>query len=156
MIENIYLKLQDERTFDSNLTLYLLDLPSEDQLRKTKISNNLLSSNSVFIIGRGYDDGIKIGASFNAIFPRKNPVDGIKTEAIIKYISVNPTYEIDYLPKGYSGLCLIEFTNEIPVFLNKLTIYGEKKDLMHNDTLILTQQGAFEKVLEKFKNGISI
>ncbi len=145
-IEEIYLKVESEGLFDENKTLYLLDLPNEDMLKNIPLKP---MQNEIYVFARGYNDKLKIGSMFNVVFPRKKPNKYVESLVELKYISVNPKYEIDYLPKGYSGICLLKFQSEIPdEILNKLACYDEKKDRRKHDTLILTQKEVVNMLLK--------
>ncbi len=145
-INDIYLKLQSEGVFDENKTLYLLDLPTEDMIKSISVKSE---QNELFVFARGYDDEIKIGSTFNVVFPSRNPNQYVESLIELKYVSVNPKHEIDYLPKGNSGICLLKFQNEIPTeILNKLAGYDEKKDKQKHDTLILTQKKGLKELLK--------
>ncbi|AMA49869.1 hypothetical protein [Flavobacterium covae] len=147
--EKIYLKVESEGLFDENKTLYLLDLPNADMLKNIPVKP---IKNELFVFARGYNEDLKIGSLFNVIFPSKNPNEYIENLIELKYVSVNPKYEIDYLPKGYSGICLLKFQNEIPnEILKKLAGYDEKKDNQKHDTLILTQKAGLKKLLKEIE-----
>jgi hypothetical protein len=123
-----------------------LDLPNEDMLKNIPLKP---MQNELYVFARGYSDELKIGSTFNVVFPSKNPNEYVESLIELKYISVNPKHEIDYLPKGYSGICLLKFQNEKPdEILNKLAIYDEKKDKHKHDTLFLTQKEGLNKLLK--------
>lgn len=148
ILEKVYLEVESEGLFDINKTLYLLDLPGEDILKDIPIK---LKENELFVFARGYNDDLKIGSFFDVVFPRKKPDEYIENLIELKYISVNPKYETEYLPKGYSGICLLKFKEGIPnMMLNKLAGYDEKKEKKH-DTLILTQKESLKKLLKKIE-----
>ena len=147
--EEIYLKLQLEGVFDENKTLYLLDLSTEDMIKSISVKS---MQNELFVFARGYNDDIKIGSTFNVVFPRRNPNRYFEILIELKYVSVNPNYEIDYLPKGYSAICLLKFRNEMPKeILKKLACYGEKRDKQKHDTLILTQKEGLNRLLKEIE-----
>lgn len=147
--EEIYLKVESEGLFDENKTLYLLDLPNESIIKTISVKP---MQNELFVFARGYNDELKIGSTFDVIFPRRSPNMYIESLIELKYVSVNPKYEIDYLPKGYSGICLLKFHNEMPnEILNKLAVYEEKRDRQKHDTLILTQKEGINKLLKEIK-----
>jgi hypothetical protein len=116
MIEDFYLKLQDEGIFEDSLTLYLLESSNRDLIARGGLSNIQTSKNEIFIISRGYNEQIKLGATFDAIFASKNPNKGCRTKAII----------------------------------NELQIYGEKKDIVKHDILILTQKSSYNTILKRY------
>jgi hypothetical protein len=126
----------------------LFDLPDKINLQKGKLP--VPQENEMFIFGKGYMD-IPIGASFDVIFPARDVKNYIYTNSILKYVSVNPSYEIDYLPCGYTGMCLLDFSEGKPEILKKLAIFGEKKDYSIHDTLILTQKPILDKILKELE-----
>jgi hypothetical protein len=147
--EEIYLKVESEGVFDENKTLYLLDLPNSDMLKNIPLKP---MKNELFVFARGYNDELKTGSTFNVVFPRKKPNQYFECLIELKYVSVNPKYEIDYLPKGYSGICLLKFQKEIPnEILNKLAGFDEIKDKQKHDTLILTQKEGLNKLLKEIE-----
>jgi len=148
-IEEIFLNLESEGLFDENKTIYLLDLPNESMLNRIALKP---LENEVFVFARGYNDDLRIGTTFDVIFPRKQIDDYLECTIELKYVSVNPKYDTDYLPKGYSGICLLKFSKGLPVqMLSKLANYDEKKDFLKHDKLILTQKKGFNKLLNVIK-----
>lgn len=143
-LSDIYLELQLEGLFDDNKTLYLLDLPNEDMLKNMVLKPK---ENELYVFARGYNDDLKVGSLFNVIFPSKQPGKFAECHVELKYVSVNHTYELNYLPRGYSGICLLNFFSEVPIeILNKLAKYDLKRDSLINDTLILTQREVINKI----------
>lgn len=147
--EELFLKLELEGIFDKNKTLYLLDLPSQHQLKSI---GRICKNNEVYVFARGYNDEIKIGTSFNFLFPKKQIDEFVQITVELKYVSVNPKYEIDYLPKGYSAICLLAFSDDLPIkLLDKLAMFDDKKDPSLHDTLILTQSDVLKELLDEEK-----
>lgn len=148
-LSDTYLELQLEGLFDKNKTLYLLDLPNEYMLNSIALKP---MDNEIYVFARGYNDDLKVGSTFGIMFPRKRVNDYIETIIELKSVSVNPKYKTDYLPKGYSGICLLKFSEGLPIeMLNKLASYDEKKDTQKHDTLILTQKESLDKLLSVSK-----
>lgn len=136
-MEEYWLKLEQEGVFESMNTLFLLDIPNEAMLKSIPVS---CGENELFVMARSYTD-VKNGAQFSLIIPRKSIVDKVQTEVELKFVSVNPRHSTDYLPKGYSGICLLKFIHGFPAeILNKLALYDERKDPLKHDVLILTQK----------------
>ncbi|HEY8936093.1 MAG TPA: hypothetical protein VIM65_12765 [Cyclobacteriaceae bacterium] len=152
LLRMIYNKVYDEGYFEKYLTLYLLDVPTEAQLIKSDASLLQSDENCSLIIARGFDDNIKVNATFDAIISQNNIKTSIFTRAILKYISVNPSYKIDYLPKGYSGLCLLNFPQGKPDILKNIPVYGENKDYEKHDILILTQRAVLERIFDEYND----
>lgn len=146
-MEEYWLKLEQEGVFESMNTLFLLDIPNEAMLKNIPVT---CGEHELFVFARSYND-IKKGTKFSLIVPRKSINDMLETSVELRFVSVNPRYNTDYLPKGYSGICLLKFMHGIPnELLNKLALYDEKKDPHKHDVLILTQ-----KELMTFLNSIT-
>lgn len=114
----------------------------------------LKNENEVFLfVASDYSD-VKADTKFDIIFPYQNQNEFQYTSIVLKYISVNPSYEIDYIPKGYSALCLFEFETERSTLLSKLAVYMDKKDSLKNGSLIITQQPLFDRLMEVNSNEV--
>ncbi len=149
-LEKIYLKLESKGLFSEYLTLYLLDLPSKGLLKNIDIKPK---ENEIFVFARGYNDKLKTGTNFNVLFSKNHIIDFIECNTIIKYISMNPKYHTDYLPSGYSGICLLEFEDKIPMTLmKKLPEYDSEINNKIHDKLILTQKPVIESLLNELKS----
>ena len=149
ILGEIVLSLHKQGYFKKYQELLLTDFPTEKDLSKGKIP--IPMENEIFIFGTsGYCD-VPVETSFDVIISNSNALNYVFIKSILKYVSVNPSYEIDYLPNGYSGLCLLEFPDGEPDILNKLGIAGEKKDFSIHDFLILTQKPILEKILDELK-----
>ena len=124
----------------------------------SKISNENISANknlpidipetSIYVDTGSYSFDLKLDKEFDIIFAKNNPKDFIKIQSIFKYISINANYEIDYLPKGYSGIGLVDFPQGKPEILNKLSEFRSEEKSKTNDTLYLTTQSVMDKILE--------
>ncbi len=158
MTDNIgefFINLNNIGELEKNPSILILELPNESQLKLghlPKIDNvNQIFVLATTVVSNGYLE-IKIGTRFDLIFPSKEIDDFVECSAILKYVNVNPRHEINHLPGGYTGICLLEFQNEIPdELLNKLATYDEKRDKLKHDTLILTQQDVLNKLLKGIK-----
>jgi hypothetical protein len=139
--DDFFINLNYDRLKDFP-SLLILDLPDESDLKKgnpVKINNpNQLYVFATTLIANGYLK-IENNTHFEVIFSRKEPTDFVECNVVLKYVNVNPSYEIDYLPGGHSGLCLLEFPNGKPDILKKLGYY-RSKDYAKHDMLILTQK----------------
>lgn len=134
-------------------SILIFDLP--DIISEKSISNyeSLPKINSVtsqyFGTGR-YEIDIKVGREFNILFSKKDPKSYIKTKAVLKYISFNRNIEVDYLPAGYSGICLIDFPEGKPTeLLNNLCELGEDKYEKNCDVLYLTTEEGMNEILKR-------
>jgi len=149
LIEKIFLQLEDDKIFDEYLSLYLLDVPRDEDLKKN--INVVPLENDFFVFARGYNDKLKVNTKFDVIIPRRSINESIYCRSILKYVSVNPNYEIDYLPCGYSAIGLLEFPDGKPELLKRLAVFMEKKDYTIHDSLILTQKAILDKILSELK-----
>lgn len=149
-ISNFFIQLNENRELKENPSILLLDFPRIIDLQKGNLPNSMENAIYVFcttVLSNGELD-IHINTKFNSLIAyRSNEYTQCNT--ILKYVSVNPSYEIDYLPGGYTGLCLLEFPDGKPDILKKLAVYGEKKDYSIHDTLILTQEAILKKILDE-------
>lgn len=148
-------ELNYEGESNKNSSLLILDLPKESELKKdnlTALNNqNQLYVFATTLVANGHLE-IKVGTPFDIIFPSKETNKYIMCDVILKYVNVNPRYEIDYLPGGYTGICLLEFNNGIPEIISKLAYYGDKKDYSIHDILILTQKPILTEILKRLNN----
>jgi hypothetical protein len=141
-------KLNEKKYFNIHTTITLLDIPTKKEIERG-LQDKVISSNEIFVFAASNYTDIKIETIFDTIIPIRNITAYLECSCILKYVSVNPSYEIDYIPKGYSAICLFEFPDGKPDMLNKLAYYGEKKDYTKHDTLILTQKAVMDKLLEE-------
>ncbi|WP_264536976.1 hypothetical protein [Flavobacterium sp. N1736] len=149
-IDEFFIDLNSKDELKNYPSLLILDLPKETDIQKGNLSvpdnTNQLYVFATTVVGNGYLE-IKTNTKFDIIFPRKNTNEFKECNVILRYVNVNPRHQIDYLPGGYTGLCLLEFPNGKPELFNRLKYYGEKKDYNKHDTLILTQRPVMEKLL---------
>jgi hypothetical protein len=151
-LSEIIISLRSQDFYKGYYELSLLDIPTERVLSKGKPPAP--GTNEYYIFGTSFMD-VPVGASFDVIFPYHHVEEYIHAASILKYVNVNHSYEIDYLPNGYSGICLIEFPNGKPDILKKLAVYGEKYDDSIHDTLILTQKPIIDKILIELNNRLN-
>jgi hypothetical protein len=143
----------NEEYYKTHKELLLTDFPCEIDLSKGVLP--IPKETEIFIFGKsGYCD-VPIETSFDVIYPGRNILDYVFVKSTLKYVSVNPRYEINYLPNGYSGLCLLEFPEGIPDILNKLGTSREKTDFSIHDFLWLTQKPVLERMLEELGSNVS-
>ena len=127
--------------------LLLVDIPTEKDLQKGNLPK-IVNKNEIFIfVYHPYYD-IKVNTTFDTLYAYKNIEEYVEVKCTLKYVSVNPSYEIDYIPAGYSALCLFEFENGVPEIIKKLPFFLEKKDLIKYDSLALTQKLVVERIIE--------
>jgi len=153
MIDNIgefFINLNNIGELEKNPSILILELPNESHLKLghlPKIDN----VNQIFVLGttvvsNGYLE-IKIGTQFDIIFASKEINDFVECSAILKYVNINPGYEINYLPGGYTGICLLEFKSGIPIdMIEKLAPFDMHGGSSKIDTLILTQKSVMDKI----------
>ncbi|PXY42534.1 hypothetical protein DMB65_00460 [Flavobacterium cheongpyeongense] len=144
---DIETKLYSDGNFKEFPTLFLHDIPREKDLQKGNLPK-IENSNQVFLFARSYDLDIKVNTNFDVLYSYNNINECVKTKCILKYISVNPSYEIDYIPSGVSALCLFEFEDGKPEILNKLLYYMDKDKHLTYDNLIITQMSLYIKISE--------
>lgn len=108
---------------------------------------DLINENSILVFGKGGRD-IKVNESFGVLFSHQDLTDAIKVEATLKYVNLSTSRKIDFLPKGSSGVCLIEFKDSIPDLIWQLRIYGEKDCSQGNVTLYLSEKPIIDRLKE--------
>jgi hypothetical protein len=140
--DTFYLRMEAQGLFAVHPTLYLIDLPSDAMLQRFQL---IPAENQLAVFARGYSDTLRVGTQFDVLFPQKHPDDLVYCAVTLAYVSVNPGYEIDHLPHGYSGICFLEFEGDLPkALLKKLAAYDCLKDPKVHDLLVLTQRAAVE------------
>ena len=142
---------------DHTLNTLVFELP--DIITRTNISKHKglkeNSSDKAQYFGTGrYRFDIPIGVEFDVIFSRTNPQDYMSCRSILEWVNVNHTREIDYLPAGYSGVCLIEFSNGKPEILSRLAEFGDDKRQVDYDVLYLTTQDVMNRILENLNETV--
>ncbi|WP_374175264.1 hypothetical protein [Flavobacterium tructae] len=153
-IDEFFIDLNNEDELKNYPSLLILDLPKETDIQKGNLSvpdnTNQLYVFATTVVGNGYLE-IRINTKFDIIFPKKCANEFEECNVILRYVNMNPRYQIDYLPGGSTGLCLLEFPNGRSELFNKLKYYGEKTDYNKHDTLILTQRPVIEKLSSTIK-----
>lgn len=150
--ESTFSTLQEEGTYERYDHLGLLDVPNESQISSMmrileRTGNlNLVTPNSFFCFGVAYRD-VKVGSTYSTLFASQNVMNFANVEATLKYVNVNKSYEVDYLPRGYSGICLIEFNGSKPELLKKLKVYREIGNSEAYDTLYLSQKVVLDRII---------
>lgn len=134
---------ETEGLFDKNLSLYLLDIPTIEDLQKG--ISVTPSQNDFFVFARGYNDLIKVGSIFETIISRKSTSECLYQKSIIKYISVRKGDNIDYLPRGYSAICLIEFPDGIPEIIKKIPSRLHERNIYN--FVLLSQKTSLDYIL---------
>lgn len=126
--------------------LPLLDIPAMKRVRDYykyqnghKLNNLQLAEDEILCDCKSTCVDIKTGEEFNVLFSHTDVENYVYTKAILKYTSVNRSYEVNYLPNGYAGICLIEFPNGLPALLKKLRP-EEEDDYALYDILYLTKK----------------
>lgn len=143
----IILELFQSGFLEDKPDLLLVDIPREKDLQKGNLPKNI-NENEIFVfVFHPYYD-TKINTTFDTLYAYKSIEEWVEIKCTLKYVSVNSSYEIDYIPAGYSALCLFEFENGIPEMIKKLPFFMEKKDPLKHDSLALTQKLVLEKILE--------
>lgn len=148
-LENRLIDLEMEGIFDKNLSLYLLDIPAEKDLQKG--INITPSQNEFFVFAKGYNDLLKVGTVFSSIISRNSTIESIYVTSILKFVSMRKGDNVDYIARGYSAICLLEFPNGIPQILNKLPFYGERENGKKYDSFVISQKEALDEILNYFE-----
>lgn len=143
---NIETQLYSDGNFKEFPTLFLQDIPREKDLQKGNLPK-IENTNQVYLFARSYDLDIKIETTFDVLYMYNNIDEWVETKCILKYVSVNPSYEIDYIPMNYSALCLFEFVDGKPEMLTKLPDYMDKKENVIKDNLIISQMSLLKKIV---------
>lgn len=146
-LEKIILELRQNGFLEDKPDILLVDIPTEKDLQKGNLPK-MVNKNEIFaFVFHPYYD-IKINTTFDILYSSKNIDDWKETKCTLKFVSVNPSYEIDYIPNGYSALCLFEFEKGIPEMIKNLSYFMDKKDPIQHDSLVLTQKLVLEKIIE--------
>jgi len=148
-MRKIYQILKDVESLFPDIAVFdIPDIIMEEDLDSLDLNKEIFE-NSVYLgTGRHHID-IPIGTAYNVIFSREDPLNYIETNAILKYVNVNPTVETDFLPAGYSGLCLMHFPSGKPELLDKLGPFNNVKDRDKHDVLYLTNQEVMDEIIAR-------
>lgn len=148
--------IRKEGLYERYNDLFIPDLVGEGQTKVFEKNlqrlglGDLVNQKSVLVFGKGCKD-IKVNESFDVLFSHQNLADSVEVKATLKYVNVNPSYKIDYLPEGYSGICLIEFKNGVPDLMSQLKAYGEKVNQEVSTTLYLSEKPILNRLKELMK-----
>jgi len=148
---DLFFRTSQENSFLlENPTLTILDVYEEEILANgRKITPR---DNEIFLsVANGYADR-KIETTFDVIIPYHDLENYIYTKSTIKYITIRRGDDVDFIPKGYSAVCLFEFPHGKPDILNKLSIYRERFDPSKHDFLIFTQKCVLDEILKKLSS----
>jgi len=144
--DSIFEELTRLNIYEENPTILLWDIPDEKTIKKLGFNEN-----SRFLVGaRGIHSNVPIKSRFEILFSLHEPENFIEVDARLETVKINPKYEIDNLPDGYSAVCLISF-NSSPSILNKLKPYSVLMDYQKYDVLYLTQRPVIKKIIELLK-----
>lgn len=155
--DEIFDTLREEQIYDKYDHLYLPDIPNNEQVESiNRILSGMNKLNSLkgdmaLIFARPYRD-TKIESKFNVLYSHRNPNNFVTVTATLKFININKhpkrNQEVNLLPGGYSGICLFEFKGGKPDLLNKLNMFGERRDENEHDTLYLSQRAILNRIFE--------
>ena len=130
-----------------NLIFYVSDIIENTEITQYKgLDTNIPETSQYLGTGRHAID-IPIGNNFEVIFAKSNIKNYEKIESSIIYANVNPSIEIDYLPAGYSGICLVNFPNGIPKILSNLPKFNSSRN-KNSDMIYLTSQKTMNRIIE--------
>lgn len=110
----------------------------------------LINPKTVLVLGKGCKD-IQLNETFDVLFPHKEVEANIEVKATLRYVNLSPGRKIDYLPKGYTGICLLDFKDGIPDLIDRLKVYGDKQPIHKHRTLYLSQRPILDRILELMK-----
>lgn len=116
-------------------------------IKRMGLKSNIDEKSLYIGSGRTFID-IPVGIGFDVIFPLKDPKKYEKIESILEKIKLNSSQDIDYLPQGIAGICLIKFKNERPDILELVPPYSVKFNAEFHDVLYLTTQNALDEFIE--------
>lgn len=145
--------LREEGFYDNYSDLFIPDRVDKEQAEKFKQNlqrlglGHLFNEETVLVFGKGNKD-IKLEESFDVLFGHHSVENNIRTKAILKYVNLSLGRKIDYLPRGYTGICLLEFKGGVPKLINKLKFFKENVNAERHDTLYLTQEPILNRILE--------
>ena len=151
-IENNFLDvIRKEGLYEEYNDMFIPDRLGEEEsdafinsLRRLKLGH-LINDNSILVYGKASRD-IKVNESFDVLFSHQNFIEEVQVEATLKYVNLSASRKIDFLPKGYSGVCLIEFNGSIPDLIWQLGVYGEKDCREEKTTLYLSEKPVLERL----------
>ena len=157
-VDNIFIALTQEYIYSIYDDLFIPDIPSQEQIDLVKriLRKNhkeyLLNNKSILAFCKASKD-VFVGAKFDVLFASRSPESYSVVNATLKYINIqiNSSREVDVLPRGYSGICLIDFEKHKPELLTVLKVYGEQRDNGKHDVLYLSQKPVLERILELMK-----
>ena len=151
--QNVINTLRTEGFYDSYNDLFISDRVEKEEVEIFKKNlqrlglGNLFNSQTILVFGKSLKD-LHLGDVFEVFFPHEEVEKNIKLEAILKYVNLSKGRKIDYLPKGCTGICLIEFKGEIPKIIDRLKFYNEKFDELRHYNFYLTQKPILDRILE--------
>lgn len=136
--------------------LPLIQIPDWEQTKRYyslnpqhKLNSLILNDNQIISDCRTLCNDVLCNTKFDILFSHHEVENYVNTNAVLEYVSVNRSYEVELLPKGYSGLCIINFLNGKPELLKKLRPENEQNDLTKYDKLYLTQRTVLERILNE-------
>ncbi|MGB0431369.1 MAG: hypothetical protein ACPGLV_12915 [Bacteroidia bacterium] len=145
MIE-LFSKLTSIR--ESNPDEFMLSISerlSKDDIEKNKLTNP--KDNSAYFLVNAYDKDIAIGTSFDVVFARSSPKKHKFINATLAWVNVNPSYKLEYLPKGFGGFGLIQFSKAIPEIFESLNFYSKPRIKNQYDVLYLTSNKMYTSLM---------
>lgn len=148
---NKLFKIFREVSSDKINTL-IFDLPDiihDENISKHKGLSTEIPKTSQYLGTGKFSFDIPKNIEFDVIFSRKSPLTYKKTKAVITWFNINANIKTDYLPSGYSGICIVDFPEGKPELLKSLAEFGTDKYGKDYDELYLTTQEVMDKILEK-------
>jgi hypothetical protein len=130
-----------------NLIFYVSDIIENAEISQYKGLDTNIPENSQYLGTGRHSLDIPVGNKFEVIFAKSNMKNYQKVESSILYANVNPSVELDYLPAGYSGICLVNFPNGMPEILSNLPKYNSARS-KDSDMVYLTSQKTMDRIIE--------
>jgi len=134
--------------FDRNLFLTLNEEVSMEDLRRYRLTEDIPTT-SMFIDAKSSYKDIDLDVKFDIIFALHSPLEYKTVASQIKSVAIRPGVNLDKLPKGYSGICLIDFPLGKPPLLKRLRPANGQIDSKDYDTLYLTTQKVINAILNR-------
>lgn len=141
-------RLFEEGVLNRNPFLTLHEGVNEEDLHRYKLSKDIPKT-SVFIDAKSSYNDIDLNITFDIVFALHSPFEYETVASQIKSAAIRPGVNLDKLPKGYSGICLIDFPFGKPLLLKRLRPANKQIDFKNYDTLYLTTQKVMDAILSR-------
>ena len=132
-----------------NIILPISDIytSNDPQIKKFGLPVEL-SENHVYLGSERPILDVPIYTKFDVIFSLKEPKNYSKIKSELKFVKVRPGQDINFLPMGYSGICLVEFSEKKPDILDVLAQFPVPYNRAENDFLFFTTQDVMDQIMD--------